>query len=215
MGLAEQQKALAHLYTNAELRERFLADAVSVGKEIGLSENEARKIAEVSVDEFNFFSESLVWKRLNEVKKLLPLVNKAMEKDFEKKYFEFSSTFNPASVRKHLEDAIAFCGYIERASEKAWLCDLVRFEKARLEFNGLNRKCLLKHFNFDLREVIEKLRRDEKIGVVERKRWIGVWLRLGKDKEVRFYRFSLPSVFSRRHFHHEKKAKSAEIKKLI
>lgn len=185
MGLAEQQKALALLYTDAGLRERFFLDPLDVITEIGLKEDEAKKLAEVSKDELLFFSESLVWKRLNEISKLLPLVRKALCKDFDKIFFEFSLIFNPTGIKKHLEDAIAFCEYLETRIEKGWRFDLIRYEKSLLEFDGLNRKFLLRRFNFDLREVFEKLPQENKIDVVKRKIWFGVWLRLGKKHFIR------------------------------
>ncbi len=199
MGLAEQQKALARLYTDTDLREQFLIEPVNVGKEIGLNEDEAKKLSEVSKDELTFFSESLVWKRLNEVTKLLPLVRKAVGKDFEKMFFEFSATYNPTGVKKHLEDTIAFCSYLEKRVEGDWIFDLIRFEKAFLEFNGLNRKCLVRCFSFDLRKAIENLSNDENVDSIEKKCWCGIWLRLGKKGKAKFYRIFIPSVLFLRH----------------
>ena len=45
MGLAEVQAALARLFTDSDLRVRFFADPIEVGRELGLDESETTGLA--------------------------------------------------------------------------------------------------------------------------------------------------------------------------
>jgi hypothetical protein len=137
MGLAQTQQVLAQLYTNTEFRERFFANPQAVGEELGLSGDEAQQLAQVSVQEVNKFANSLKWKRLGEIRELLPRMAKALGKDFNTLFWRYAQTHLPTGVKKHREDAIAFANFINNVAqnenlEPAWLGDLVRYEKAWL-----------------------------------------------------------------------------------
>lgn len=191
MGLVEIQNALARLYTDSYLRERFIKDAANVGRELGLNEIEASELSKISPEELSFFSDSLVWKRLNEVEKLLPLTRKILREKFRDEFQSFADTYNPTGIKKHLEDAQAFCDYVLKKNVTGWQKDLIRFEQARLEFNGLGKRLLMRRFNFNVFEVMEKLSRDEAIEDVRKKKWCGVWYRLGEKNEGKFRRINL------------------------
>jgi hypothetical protein len=188
MGLAEIQIALARFYTDAELRKHFLEDSKSVGRELNLSDDEIEQLSAISSEELSFFADSLVWKRLNEVEKLLPLSRKVLKEEFIDLFHFFAPTYNPTTIKKHLEDAIAFCEYLKKEVKTDWIVDLIRFEKTRLEFNGLEKRLMIAHFNYDLRDTIEK---NETIKPPHKRTWIGVWLRLTKKSDTKFYRIPL------------------------
>lgn len=182
MGLAEIQSALAKLYTDSELRVRFLEDSANVCRELGLKSEDAEHLSKISHDELGFFSDSLIWKRIGEAEKLLPLINKALGEKFRKEFQSFASTYNPTEVKKHLEDAIAFCDYLEKKIEIKWIADLIRFEKARLQFGAFNRRLIVRRF---LYEVLNDN------GIAEtpiKKKWIGIWFRFNKKSKGEFYR---------------------------
>lgn len=187
MGLAEIQNALARLYTDAELRERFFEDAKSVGREFGLNDEEINQLSKISSDELSFFSDSLLWKRLNEVEKLLPLTKKMLSEDFKDLFQSFAPTHNSTEIKKHLDDAIAFSKFLERKIQIGWQVDLIRFEAARLEFNGMNRKLIVKRFYYDVIDLIEKISGDEQFEIAKQKKWIGIWFRMKKQGDGKFY----------------------------
>ncbi len=74
-------------------------------------------------------------KRLGEVRELLPMTAKALNKDFSKLFWQYAETYNPQGIKKHLCDAIAFATYIEKIAtiEPEWILDLVKYEKTWLE----------------------------------------------------------------------------------
>jgi hypothetical protein len=136
MGLAQTQQVLAQLYTNTDFRERFFANPEAIGAELGLSCDEAQKLAQLSAKEVNIFANSLKWKRLGEVRELLPRTARALGKNFTALFWRYAQTHVPKGIKKHREDAIAFANFIAIAEEEnpdpPWISDLVRYEKTWL-----------------------------------------------------------------------------------
>ncbi len=137
MGLAQTQEVLAQLYTNNDLRERFFANPQNIGAELGLSCDEAEKLAQLSAQEVNIFANSLKWKRLGEVRSQLPRTARALGKNFTALFWRYAQTYVPKGIKKHREDAIAFANFIARVDQEEdidppWISDLVRYEKTWL-----------------------------------------------------------------------------------
>lgn len=130
MGLAQTQQVLAQLYTNTNFRERFFANPEAVGTEFELSDDEAQQLAQ-SAQQINIFANSLKWKRLGEVRELLPRTAKVLGKDFTALFWQYAETYLPQGIKKHREDAIAFANFIEKSAENL-VADLVRYEKTWL-----------------------------------------------------------------------------------
>ncbi|MBH8577655.1 hypothetical protein I8752_32765 [Nostocaceae cyanobacterium CENA369] len=137
MGLAQTQQVLAQLYTNTELRERFFANPQAIGAELGLSCDEAQQLAQVSLREVSIFANSLKWKRLGEVRELLPRTAKVLGKNFTALFWQYAESYLPKGIKKHREDAIAFSNFIIKVSQAeslspTWVSDLVRYEQTWL-----------------------------------------------------------------------------------
>lgn len=180
------QSLLARLYTDADLRERFLASPQKIGFEHGLNKTEVEQITGILPGELKFFAESLFHKRLREVEKLLPAARKVLDKDFAVLFREFSRQFLPGEIKKHLQDAIEFAGFLrQKRLEPMWLADLIKFEQARLEFNGAAKAFVFRRFNYDIREILLKIehldtsaQRSE--DSIPKRRAFAVWIRVGK-----------------------------------
>ena len=178
MGLQEQQNVLARLYTDPEFLREFIDLPHRTGVDAGLSSDEASDIAAISRDELSFFSESLYWKRRREVEKLLPLVRRSLSADFDPKFREFAVSFNPTTVKKHLEDALGFCEFLGSALATSDLTrDAAKFERKRLSWlNSVDRWsfCTLNH---DFRNALTPA---SGAGCFDlpRRRSIAVWLRI-------------------------------------
>ena len=183
MSLLETQNFLARLYTDETLRRTFLTEPEKIGEEYNLTEKEIVELAAILPDELNFFADSLFWKRLREVEKFLPLTRKVLDKDFEKCFRGFSQNFNPKSVKKHLEDAIEFCSFLQtKEIEPLWAKDLAKFEQARLIFNSNARNFIIERFNYDIKRILKELsRKDTKTqSVFPKRRTFAFWLKIGK-----------------------------------
>lgn len=169
MSLLEQQNFLARIFTDESLRQSFWENPELVGKENGLNEAEIAQLKEIIADDLNYFADSLFHKRLHEVEKLLPLTKRVLEKNFAKLFQQFSQTFQPSSVKKHLEDAIEFCKYLQTQQvEQLFAKETAKFEQTKHEFFSQDKTfsfCLLRHDVFSQRK---KLR-------------LAVWYRVGKQ----------------------------------
>ncbi|MDQ3749399.1 MAG: hypothetical protein M3367_10375 [Acidobacteriota bacterium] len=177
MSLLGVQNFLARLYTDENLRREFLSAPEQTGRENNLTEKEIAELSAILPAELNLFADSLRWKRLREVEKLLPLTKRALAEDFEIYFREFASGFLPATVKKHLEDAIQFAEFLQ-GKEKNWKKNLAKYEQAKLEFNNCGKNFIFKVFDYDIKEIFRKGVGAQ--GEFKRKKTFAVWLRIGK-----------------------------------
>ena len=175
MSLHEQQNFLAKLYTDAELRREFSSEPISIGLANNLSETEINEIAKILPEEINFFAESLFWKRLREVEKMLTLTKSFLKDDFVKLFREFSQTFNPQSVKKHLEDAIGFCKFLRKSEVSEIAKNAAKFEQTKLEFFGYDQRFAVCKLDFDFRNIHHISQSLE----LKKRTTIAIWIKIG------------------------------------
>jgi hypothetical protein len=179
VSLLEQQNVLARLLTDPDFRARFLADPDSVRREHGLKRSEIEDILAVASSDLDVFAESLVWKRLREAEKLLPITKRVSGDEFRKGFLEYAPTFNPRSIKKHYEDAVRFSQFLEGQNTSEPACDAARFERTRLIFFNEGKLFAYCRSRYDLEKKENSARPDHE--VARRKRMaIAVWLRIGK-----------------------------------
>lgn len=150
MSLLEQQNFLARVYTDENLRRVFLAEPQKIGEKNDLTESEINEILEIFPDEINAFAESLIWKRLREVEKILPLTKQNLGANFTELFREFAPTFNSTSVKRHLEDALEFAKFLQRKNIAPLAKDIAKYELAKLVFYALRKNLVVRRFNFDV-----------------------------------------------------------------
>ena len=168
MSLLDVQNFLARIYTDENLRREFLSTPEKTGKANNLSEAEITELAEVFPDELNSFADSLFYKRLREVEKFLPLTKRILEKDFEKQFRIFANSYLPSTVKKHLEDAVEFCSYLQKNKSTSDIVkNTAKFEQAKLEFFGFEKRFIIKIFDYDIK-------------TNHKRKHLAVWLRIGK-----------------------------------
>ncbi|HLM00969.1 MAG TPA: hypothetical protein VK400_07920 [Pyrinomonadaceae bacterium] len=183
MSLQDVQNLLARIFTNEDLRLRFLREPQKIGAENNLIDAEIEQIRQLLPEQINFFADSLFSKRLHEVGKLLPLTQKILGKDFEKKFREFANQFLPQTIKKHLEDALEFAEFLQsKEIEPVRAKDLAKFEQSRLMFYNSEKRFLLKRFDFDIREVLKEISSagGKAQSDFPKRKTFAVWLRIGK-----------------------------------
>lgn len=171
MSLLEQQNFLARVYTDENLRRKFLAAPEKIGRENELNESEISEILEIFPDEINRFAESLISKRLHEVEKFLPLTKHNLGADFIKFFREFAPTFNSTSVKKHLADALEFAAFLQHQNLSPLAKNITKFERGKLEFYALRKNLVVCRFDFDVQ-------------TGKSKKHLKIWLRVGKKEFV-------------------------------
>ena len=182
MGLAETQKVLARLYTDARLRERFFADPFKTGAEFGLGRDEAEQLARLSARQVNFFAGTLHAKRLQEVRDLLPLTARALGERAAPLFGEYAETNLPGGIKKHRADAAAFADYLAACdalgADSRWVADLARYEKSWLEAADMPRGIIARRFHFAVNALARDVLRGNARPAARPKTTLALWLRL-------------------------------------
>jgi hypothetical protein len=191
MGLAEQQAALARLYTSAALRERFLSDPVGTAGYLGLAEEDAAELARLDVDRLRHFARSLVNKRLNDVSKCLPLAQRALGAAFAERFREYAA--DHASPGPPREDARRFAAALAAATglEPPWGGELARYEVAIIESHHPRRWCAVMRFRFPVHQLAAHLERGEPPSRAAGQVLV-IWMRLPRSTRVRRWVHRLP-----------------------
>lgn len=172
MSLLKQQNLLARIFTNKDLRQDFFENPESIKRELGLSETDLADLQKLSRTDLNFFADSLFYKRLQEVRKLLPHTEKFLQKDFQAHFRDFAANFQPKTLKKHLEDAVEFADFLSAKKFSAeFVRDIAIYEQSRLIFNNRQKNFILKTFSFDIRRLD-----DEKLPP---RKTVAVWFRFG------------------------------------
>lgn len=186
MSLLQQQNFLARLYTDENFRKSFLQNPAKTGAENDLTDEEIKELAAVLPEDLDFFADSLFWKRLREVEKLLPFTRKALSKDFSAYFRTFSQIYNPQTIKKHFEDSVEFCSFLlEQPTEPIWAKDLAKYEQAKLIFNANLKKFIFLKLDFNIQEILK----DISVGNTgahknfPKRKTFAIWLKTGKIKK--------------------------------
>ncbi len=185
MSLADTQRLIARLATDIELHKEFIANPAGVGADYGVQAEEARALAQETAVLLEPFARSLIGKRLNEARKLLPRTRAALGGRFDSLFRAFAPTNAPQGVKKHVQDSTAFAEYLEvklQAEDKAlvWIGSLARFEACWLTANS--RPCLMIRRFHSLRFEATQTA----------PRWtFALWLRAPRRASALHYRFSI------------------------
>ena len=202
MGLAELQRTLARIYTDAQLRERFFGDPLKVGREIGLSAEDARLLSQMSAKQVNTFADSLYNKRLLGVGKLLAMTRRVLGERFEAHFRRYVAAHVHGGTPQYLDDARTFAAYLEQRLREervgsGWTLDLLRYEKARLKAADPNRRLVAAFFRHDISRLVRSVARKEETPSVVKRATVALWVRSKRHGPVRYSAFSAPRLFSR------------------
>jgi hypothetical protein len=200
MGLAEVQRTLARIYTDAELRQRFFGDPLKVGREIGLSAEDARILARMSATQVNTFADSLHNKRLLGVGKLLAMTRRTLGDRFDAHFRRYADVPVEGGAPQYLDDAMRFATYLEaRLREErvgsGWTLDLLRYEKSRLKAADPKRRVVAAFFRHDISRLVRSVARKEETPAVVKRATVALWVRSKRHGPVRYSAFSAPRLF--------------------
>ncbi len=186
MALKEQQDLLARLYTDPHFAEKFFEHPYAAVPGSGISVEEAQDIAASAQDEIRVFADSLIWKRLREADKLLPVTRKFLGGDFEKLFREHAEKFNPTFIKKHFEDAVEFRVFLDRSDSVDSIAkDVVKFETLKLRHFGEGRRLTICSLRHDVRPVFDSQESGSGKSI-EKRRSVAIWSRLNKRNRFLF-----------------------------
>lgn len=202
MSLVNLQQVLARIYTNSKLRDDFLTNPDVVGNSLGLNCQEIQQLSQLSSQQVNLFASSLKRKRLGEIRKLLPLTNKILKKEFDRLFFSFAETYLPTGSRKHLLDSIAFGNFIKQnlTTEKnqLWLVDIWSYETIRLNMLLGKKQLIWSRFNYQIEALIAKVEHDC-LSVPNPQPTIGIWFKLTPNSLWRSLFLPIPTFWGQKH----------------
>ncbi|HEU4391331.1 MAG TPA: hypothetical protein VFV34_26265 [Blastocatellia bacterium] len=125
----EIDELLARLYVDPRMRSEFLADRLSFARRYGY---EDEFVSAIDPEALKFFAESLVRKRANEVRKLIPLTASALADDFEAAFDRFADGSIPSGYNRHAADALAFCRHVTAERSRSFAAEVATFDLSRL-----------------------------------------------------------------------------------
>jgi hypothetical protein len=178
MALAEVQKALARLFTDAALREVFLSDPQHGAARLGLDAIDARLLGAIAPKELRSFVASLSAKRALDARRRTPLVAAALANRFET-HFEAASSRSDADVVEQADalarrlSALARDGQIE----PCWIGDLARYEAACVAASNKRFFVRAHWFRYPIGVIVTALLAGAAMADIPSRRSLGVWLR--------------------------------------
>lgn len=187
------------LSSDIELRERFFRDPLKVGREMGLSNAETRRLAQLSAPQLRMFGVSPHARRFLEACKVLPLTHRTVKEIFTEHFEQFAATHAPGELRRHLGDNLAFALHLEnkfrglrQTLEPRWALDLLRYERARLQAADPARRIVVQLFRHDISRLVRSLARREDVPQVQMRLCLAVWWRPRRRGKVRYAVITYP-----------------------
>lgn len=169
MELSRLQQILVRLYTDRWFRERFFNDPFGVGAAHGLSPIQVDRWRDLSGAQVEFFASSLVRKRMNEVRKMLPFSSQVLGRTFERLFWLYAETHTLEAHKPHQQDAVNFTNYLQQRVAKyvrpQWALNLARYEAAYIETIGLGHWWAVHVFRYPIDQLVATIdRKGEIIG---------------------------------------------------
>ena len=165
MGLQQIQQVLVRLYTDSEFRESFFADPFSSMVTYNLTANDLEHLKQLSQQHVSSFAESLVQKRLHEVKRLLPLTSKLLAEECKPLFLKFAQQYVPGGIKKHHQDACAFAQWLPSAWSELdlppWANEVAQLEVDTLQFSLHQKKLAWRFFTYPIRNVAHGIKTNQ------------------------------------------------------
>ena len=188
MGLKDQQRTLAKLFTLDSARSDFLSDN-EVLKEYAVS----IKDSDLTKDQFSMqiyeFADSLIKKRLGQVRQHIPGTCYIVKTKLAEMFQEYAKDEPTSGIKRHLYDSLMFMKYLELNYPEFLISNIYKsifkFEKIRLKAILANRFLYIKIFPFEVSVALEKLKLyDQKSNVSLGSPRICFWIKASADKDV-------------------------------
>lgn len=147
-----EQYILARLYTDGELRKQFLADEENFFRSRQLCEAGIRTLKAVSKEELEYFSRSLLIKRMEAASGFIPGTAILLKEKLRLLFFEFASSRTVQGTDKHYKDAADFLEWLQQRKAERLIKEMAMFELCLLYFSRhkTGSRLLRVHYNLPL-----------------------------------------------------------------
>ncbi|MEW6729842.1 MAG: hypothetical protein AB1489_00770 [Acidobacteriota bacterium] len=189
MGLAQLQKVLAQLYTDAALRKEFFTDPQTTAPMLGLSVAEAMQLVGLCLP-ITRFAHSLHHKRRDEAGQFLYFTQRALGAQFDTIFLEYANSYLPEGINKPREDAIAFVAFLERTAPihyndiQPWIIEVARYEADRLIMQESGKHWQIRLFFYPISEILQNLAAGVDVPQMQRRFVVALWWRTGNQSPL-------------------------------
>ncbi|MGB8509379.1 MAG: hypothetical protein WCD76_13400 [Pyrinomonadaceae bacterium] len=204
MESTELQQGRKLLSSDADLRDRFLRDPSSVGRELGLSAAETRDLMQLSAPQAGASGHSQHGRRFLQACKVLPLTRRALQEHFTEFFNEYAAArASHAASTRPLGDDLAFARYVERKLRASapqrphWVLDLLRYERSRLQAADPARRIVVCLFRHDISRLVRSVARREETTQAFARMTVAVWWRPQRRGVVRYAVIPMPHLSRR------------------
>lgn len=203
MSLSEIEQIIERLSADEKLRERFVNDPHALGRELGLTAAESRRLKREADARLHSFIPSGRERRFIEISKLLPLTHRVLEKRFDAHLNRYAATHEHGGIERLFGDAIGFAAYLDKKLREervgsGWTLELLRYEKARLKAADPKRRLVAAFFRHDIGRLVRSVARKEEHPVIVKRATLALWMRSKRHEPVRYAAFSAPRLFGGR-----------------
>ncbi|MDH5355962.1 MAG: hypothetical protein OEY09_16080 [Gammaproteobacteria bacterium] len=132
--------ALGKLLSSSRLRELYKSDTESLANKFNINEAERSSFINLDITKIEAQAKTLLSKRFHEVVKILPGTTALLGELAHQQFINYSESFWPEGVDRHLLDATSFIQYLKRNH----IC-FCKAEYNKVKFN-LKRKKLSIHY---------------------------------------------------------------------
>lgn len=192
MGLAELQGALARLYIDRQMRDRFFTDPADVGAELGLDADEALSLSRTPRRQVEQFADSLRRKRRDQVRRVVPIAARALGSRYAELFEQYAGESAPRGSKADLDDACGFVDTLRRRIDQVeppWAVNLARYELAWRLASRPGRTPIVRMFRYP----VARLATGRDPDAVTPRMTIAFWWRVSRRSPVRHIAMGIPA----------------------
>jgi hypothetical protein len=180
MPIVDVQRVLARLFTDARFRASFLADPVVVGRLNGLDPADAQRLAGLSRKEVDGFAETIRRKRVDDIRKVLPLTARALGDKFRDHLLPVIA--GPPRPGRHRDDARALVDHLGCRARSTrlnppWANDLARYELTFGDALHHRAGIVVRRFRYPVERLATAILCGPPMANVRPRTTVGVWVR--------------------------------------
>src|SRR6185312_9999666 len=154
---------------------------------------EARGLAGVSRRQVEQFADSLRRKRLDQVRRVIPIAARALGDRFGRLFERYIEEASPRGSRADLDDALGFIDAVGRWADDdrpPWVVDLARYELAWRQAARAGRRPIVRAFRFPVARIVTG--REAEAAVIAPRPTLAIWWRLTPRGRVRHIVITIP-----------------------
>ena len=188
MGLKDQQRALAKLFTLDSARCDLLSDSDHMKEEGVVIKDRFFGSDELSMQIFEF-ADSLIKKRLGQVRQHIPGTCNIFKNKLANIFQEYAKDKPTSGIKRHLYDSLMFMEYLDSNYSDLLSSNIkksiFKFERIWLRAFLSHRFLYVNSFSFDVGEVIKNHKFfDQESPVVLGNPRVCFWFKISKDKDL-------------------------------